>query len=220
MGRYAQGANGYYVDTGEEARLDEILELAEALHDVAFVDLARTYVTFLISHWYKQGVDFGATVRTLRAMKEKTWLWNQGGMSIYRVVIDGLLDHIHSAGAYDWITLLEFAKSALEWTEADEEQLSAGLEYYRSDGVVDDRDSCTDVSDLEELRGSLKDLNDRFGVDFTQTIMLIESDMAEREDRTRDDDDEGGGFSSGFNSSQADPMTEDDVREMFKTLRE
>lgn len=215
-----KGRRGYYVDTGEEARLDEILELAEALHDATFVDLARTYVNFLISHWYKQGVDIGATVRTLRAMKEKAWLWSQGGRSIYRFVIDGLLEHIHSAGAYDWITLLEFTNSAPEWTEADEEQLSAGLEYYRRDGVDEDRDNCSDVSDLEELRRSLMDLNDRFGVDFRQTITLIESDIAEREEHTRDDDDEGGGFSSGFNSSLADPMTEDDVREMFKTLRE
>lgn len=215
-----RGRRGYYVDTGEEARLDEILELAEALHDVTFVNVARTYAAFLVSHWDKHSIDIGTTVRTLRAMREKAWFWIQGGLSIYRVVIDGLLGHIHSAGAQEWIVLLEFPDNAPEWTEGDEEQLSAGLEWYRRHGVDYDRDSCSDVSDLEELRGSLKELNERFGIDFEGTIASIESDIAEHEERTRDDDGEGGGFSRGSNSSPADPVTEDDVREMFKTLRE
>lgn len=73
-----KGRRGYYVDTGEEARLNEIMELAEALHDLTFVVLARTYVTFLITHWDKKGIDIGATVRTLLAMKEKTWFWSEG----------------------------------------------------------------------------------------------------------------------------------------------
>ena len=62
--------------------------------------------------------------------------------------------------------------------------------------------------------------NERFGVDFARTITSIESDIAEREERTRDDDDEGGGFSRGSDPSPANLVTEDDVREMFKTLRE
>lgn len=214
------GRRGYYVDTGEEARLDEIVEIAEVLHDLTFVALARIYVTFLIAHWDGGDIDIGATVRTLRAMKEKTWFWNQGGRSIYRVGVDGLLAHLSAAGAQDWITLLDFPRNAPEWTETDEKQLSAGLEHYRCHGVEYEWDSCSDVSDLDELRGALVGLNERFGVDFALTIALIESDIAEREERGRDDDDEGGGFSRGSNPSLADPITEDDVREMFKTLRE
>jgi hypothetical protein len=214
------GKRGYYADTSEEARLGEILEFAEAFHDLTFVDVARTYTAFLVSHWEKHSIDIGATVRTLRVMTEKAWFWTQGGRSIYRVVIDGLLDNINSAGAQDWVTLHEFTNNAPEWTEANKEQLSAGLEYYRHHGVDYDRDNCSDVSELEELHGALKELNERFGVDFTRTIASVESDIAEREERTRDDDDEGGGFSRGFEPSLADSVTEEDVREMFKTLRE
>ena len=83
-----------------------------------------------------------------------------------------------------------------------------------------DRHSCADGSDLEELCGSLKELNERFGVDLARTIASIESDIADREERTRDNDDEGGGFSHGYDPSPADSVTEEDVREMFKTLRE
>lgn len=215
-----KGRRGHYVDTREESRLDKIMELAEALHDLTIADLARTYATFLVSRWGKHSIDIGATVRILRTMKEKAWFWMQGGRSIYRVVIDGLLDHIDAARAHDWITLLEFPDNAPEWTEADQEELSAGIECYRRDGVDYDRDSCSEVSDLEELRGSLKELNERFGVDFARTITSIESDIAEREERSRDDDDAGGGFSRGSDPSPATLVTEDDVREMFKTLRE
>ena len=109
-----KGRRGYYVDTGEESRLDEIMELAEALHDLTFVDVACTYAAFLVSDRGKHSIDIGATVRTLRAMKEKAWFWIQGGRSIYRVVVDGLLDHIDAAGAQDWITLLGFPDNAPE----------------------------------------------------------------------------------------------------------
>ncbi len=182
------------------------------------MDVARTYTAFLVSHWEKHSIDIGATARTLLVMKEKAWVWIQGGRSIYREVIDRLLDHINSAGAQDWIALLEFSDNAPEWTEANEKQRSAGLEYYRRHGVDYDRDGCSDVSDLEELRGSLNELHERFGVDFGQTIASIESDIAEREESARDDDVEGGGFSRGSDPSPADIVTEDDVREMFKTL--
>ncbi len=214
-----KGRMGYYVDMSEELRLNKIIELAEALHDLTFVDLARTYAAFLVSHWEKDSIDIGTTIQTLCAMEERAWFWNQGGSSIYRLVIDGLLRNMHSVGAQDWITLLEFAESAPEWTEADEEQLNAGLEYYRRHGVDYDRDNCTDVSDLEELNGALEEINERFGVDFARTIALIESDIAEREEHARYDDDEEGGFSRGSNLSLDETVTEEDVREMFKTLR-
>jgi hypothetical protein len=214
-----KGQRGYKVDTGEEARLDGIMELAEALHDLTFVDLARTYAAFLVSHWDKQGIDIGAAVRTLRAMKVNTWFWNNTGRSIYRVLIDGLLSHIGMAQAPDWITLLEFPVDALEWTEIDKDRLGAGLDYYRCHGVSCDRDSRSDVSDLDELRGALKDLHERFGVDFAQIIASIETDLTERT-RADDDDDERDGCSHEYSPSPADPVTEDDVREMFKTLKE
>lgn len=214
-----KGQRGYIVDTGEEARLDGIMELAEALHDLTFVDLARTYAAFLVSHWDKQGIDIGAAVRTLRAMKVNTWFWNNTGRSIYRVLIDGLLSHIGMAQAPDWITLLEFPVDALEWTEIDKDRLGAGLDYYRCHGVSCDRDSRSDVSDLDELRGALKDLHERFGVDFAQIIASIETDLTERT-RADDDDDERDGCSHEYSPSPADPVTEDDVREMFKTLKE
>lgn len=213
-----KGQRGYIVDTGKEARLDGIMELAEALHDSTFVDLARTYAAFLVSHWDKQGIDIGATVRTLRAMKENSWCWDRGMGAVYRVVIDGLLDRIGAATAQDWITLLEFPSDAPEWTESDQDRLGAGLDYYRRHGVACDRDNRSDVSDLDELRGALKDLHERFDVDFAQIIASIETDMAER--IRADDDDEGDGFSHGYNPSLVDPVTEDDVREMFKTLKE
>lgn len=214
------GRRGYYVDMGEEARLDTIIEVAEALHDLTFVDLAHTYVTFLISQWGKQGIDIGAVVRTLRAMKESSWFWNQGGRSIYRIIVDGMLARMSSAGAEDWITLLEFPANAPEWTETDETQLKVGLEKYRCHGVHSDRDNCSDVSDLDQLRLALMDLTERFGIDFKLILASIESDIAEREEFTPDDRDEEVEFSRGFDPSSADSVTEEDVREMFKTLRE
>lgn len=215
-----KGLVGHFVDVGEEARLNEIIELAEALHDVTFVDVVRIYAAFLVSHWEKQNIDISATVRMLISMKERPWYWDQGGRQIYRLVIDGLFDHIGVAEAHDWIALLGFRDKAPEWSEADAERLGAGLEYYRCKGVDNDRDSCSDVDELIELHGSLKELKTSFGVDFSRTFASIESDIAEWDEGASDDDDEGGGFSRLSSTLSDELVTEDDVREMFKTLRE
>jgi len=215
-----QGTFGYYADTSEETRLDEILEFAEALHDESFVDLAGKYTTFLVSHWGNHGVEFDNIVGTLRKMKEKTWLWLHGGSLIYRAVLDGLLAQVHRAIAQEWITLLELPITAPDWTESDQNKLNDGLIWYRHRGVDDDRNSCSDIDELEALRGSLEELGERFGIDFTGTIASIESEISEHEERSHDDGGEGGGFSRGSLASPADFITEDDVKEMFKTLRE
>jgi len=214
----AEGRRGYYVDTGVEARLVDILKFAEGLHNSAFVDMARTYSVFLVTHWRKCGIDFSTTVDALFAMKQNVWFWVQGGRSIYRVVIEGLLEHINSAGAQDWAKLLDLPIKAPEWSEVDEERLDAGFEYFLRDGVNDERDMCDDVSDLESLIDALKELNERFGVDFGQVIESIESKIAFHEERTRYDDSGGGGFSGAPDPKVDNSVTEDDVREMFRTL--
>jgi hypothetical protein len=222
--RRAMGSMGFpirhYVDMYEENRLDTICALAEEFRNVAFVDLAITYAEFLVSHWRKNNIDFGGAIRVLNAVKERSWLWRQGGNSVYRVVLDGLLDHLDEAWARDWATVLEFKSATLEWSDMDELKLTDGIELYRLQGVDHDRDNCSDVAELEDLRGSLLELEERFGIDFAVTIESIELDIAEREENAPFDDGEGGGFARRSDPLPTDYVTEGEVREMFKTLRE
>jgi hypothetical protein len=75
------------------------------------------------------------------------------------------------------------------------------------------------VDELYGLSGTLNDLSERFGVDFALTIASIESDIAEHEEFASYNNDERGGYSHGSNTLPDDLITEDDVRQMFKTLR-
>ncbi|WP_416739235.1 restriction endonuclease [Pseudomonas sp. NFX71] len=209
-----------YVDTYEDARLDTIGAFAEEFKDLTFVDLAITYAEFLVSHWRKNIIDFEITARILNAMKARNWYWGKGGNSVYRIVLDGLLNHLDEASAWEWATILEFKKMASEWSNLDESRLLIGLEIYRLQGFDSDRENCSSVDELEDLRSALIELKESYGVDLEVSIEAIESDIAEREKDAPFDDGEGGGFARRTDPLPSNYVTESDVREMFKTLRE
>ncbi|MFT3803642.1 MAG: restriction endonuclease [Burkholderiaceae bacterium] len=214
----AKGTFGYSIDTGEEARLTKLIEICEALQDQGLLRLCEEYGTHLVDHWGTRKIDFRDTLNALEAMKEHAWYLSQGGKSIHRTVLDGLLGHLEMASAFDWLALLQFPDSALEWSDRDEQQLSEALTHYRSEGVRYDIDNCTDTSELNDLRTSLTELAQQYDLDFARTIASIDEKISEREER--EPEYEGSGYSRSAAVGQAEVVTEDEVREMFKTLRE
>jgi len=214
----AKGTFGYSIDTGEEARLTKLIEICDALQDQGLMRLCEEYGTHLVDRLGKRSIDFRDTLNALGAMKERAWYLSQGGKTIYRAVLDGLLGHLEMASAFDWLALLQFPDSALEWSDRDEQQLSEALTHYRSAGVRFDIDNCTDTDELNDLRTSLTELAQQYGLDFARTIASIDETISEREER--EPEYEGGGYSRSATAGQAEVVTEDEVREMFKTLRE
>jgi division protein CdvB (Snf7/Vps24/ESCRT-III family) len=114
--------------------------------------------------------------------------------------------------------VLKFPDSALEWLETDEAKLSEALDHYRHEGVREDFDNCSDAGELNELRTSLSELTQQYGVDFSGMLSSIDEAIAERNER--EPEYEGGGSSWNPPAERADVVTEDEVREMFRTLRE
>lgn len=214
-----QGRRGYLVDASEGRRLDKTVDWSETLKEQAFVELAGAFAKALLEYWDSKTVEFRTAIEALGTMKKSTWFMDHGGEEIYRAVLDGLLSHINEAWSNDWRDLLELPEKAVRWTDSDERLLTAGLAHYRQQGVDEERDNCGDVSEMNELKGSLQELEDKYGLGFGPTILAIEFDIEERDDGQRDDDGEGGGFSHRSGAPEVDLMTDDDVREMFQTLR-
>jgi len=220
--RWAQtrhGRLGYFFDTEEEWRLGNIVEWAEALKDETFVDLARAYSAFLLKRWHVQSLNFLAATVVLETIKESTWFLAHGGTKHYRTILDGVLSHVDEAWAEDWIYLLELPSHNLVWTKSDGDFLSAALHEYRHTGVNDERYNCSDIGALNELRATLNVLDEKFNVGFSSTIALIDAEIEEHEECAPYDG-EGGGFSRTSPHEQLDPVSEEDVREMFNTLRD
>lgn len=213
-----KGTFGYSIDAGKEACLTKLVEICDALQDSAFVQLCEDYGAHLVDHWKKHSVDFQAAVNALESMKERAWYLGQGGKAIYRTVLNGLLRELEMASAHDWMTLLQLPDAAVAWSEQDEQQLRKALARYQSEGVRDDIYHCSDSDQLHDLRTSLSELAQHHGLDFKLTIASIEEKIGEYEGR--EPEYEGGGYSKSVVADQADVVTEDQVREMFKTLCE
>lgn len=205
-------------ESGIEWRLDSVVEWCEAFEEEAFVDLARTFAEALLEHWKSNSVEFGSMTTVLSTMKDASWFLEHGGMAIYRLVLDGLLMRVNEAWSTDWTYLLELPELAIEWTNADEKLLSDGLTYYLATGIGYERDDCSDVSSLNELADSLRTLESKYSLGLGHTIEAIEVEIEEREDRLRHEDEDGGGYSRGSTPALVDPTTDEDVREMFRTL--
>jgi len=212
-----RGIVGQPVDAGEEDRLAKLVEVCDVLRSGTFVQLCEQYAAHLVARWEGHSFHISAALRALDAMKGRDWYLRNGGKAVFRVVLNALLTQLAFAGAHDWLTLLKFPDSALEWLETDEAKLSEALDHYRREGVREDFDNCSDADDLNELRISLSELTQEYGLDFSLMLSSIDEAIAERNER--EPEYEGGGSSGTPPAERVEVVTEDEVREMFRTLR-
>jgi hypothetical protein len=75
------------------------------------------------------------------------------------------------------------------------------------------------LDELTGLRVSLDQLRNEYGLDLEYQIERLDEDIAEREEGRRDLD-EGSGYGRDRTIVRREIVTDDEVREMFRTLRE
>ena len=103
-------------------------------------------------------------LRLLEAIAENYWLVDHGGREIYRRLLTGVLEALDYARAEDWLDILAFPTKAIEWSDADAEQLQTALRRYKQKGARDERYDCTTVDELTGLRESLSKLCTEYGL--------------------------------------------------------
>lgn len=214
-----RGTIGSYVDVREEDRLGTLFDIVEVSQSAEFLSLSATYADWLIARWNRHNIDFQAILRTLEGVGEGGWLLQFGGRQIYRKVLNALLGHLGQANADDWSDLLRLPRMAPEWLANDQHRLESALEHYQNVGVREERDNCSNTSDLEELRRGLEDLSKEHGMDFTSEINRIDIEIAEREEHESRSEYETSGYSGRSSSDRTETVTEDEVRDMFRTLK-
>lgn len=210
---------GYPIDMSYEGKLGFLAETAAVHKSTQLAAMASQLTETFVSGWEHQVVDFGPVLRLLAVIAENRWFLDHGGRKVYQRLLKGVLDALAFARADDWLDLLAFPAKAFEWSDADENQLAMALRLYEHKGARDERYDCTTVDELMGLRESLDKLRNEYGLDLKYQIERLDEDIAEREEGSRNLE-EGSGYSRDRTPVRHDLVTDDEVREMFRTLRE
>lgn len=210
---------GYPIDTSYEGRVGFLAEVASVHESSKLAEIAFQLTDTLIGGWEKEVVGFGPVLRLLVKIAENRWFLDHGGLEVYQRLLKGVLDALGFARADDWLEILAFPSKALEWSDIDEQQLTMGVRQYEQEGARDERYDCTTLDELAGLRESLDKLRKEYGLALDRQINLLDEDIAEREEESQDLE-EGSGYGRGRIPIEHDLVTDDEVREMFSTLRE
>ncbi len=210
---------GYPIDMSYEGKVGFLAKIAAVHNSTQLAAMASQLAGKLVREWEQQGVDFGPVLRLLAAIAENRWFLDHGGHEVYRRLLTGVVDALDYARADDWLDLLAFPAKAFEWSDADEKQLETALRHYVQNGARDERFDCTTVDELTGLRESLDRLSTEYGLDLEYEIRRLDEDIAEREEGSRNHE-EGSGHWRDRIPVRQDLVTDDQVREMFWTLRE
>lgn len=209
---------GFYIDTSTEGRIGFLIEVATAYQLTRFAELSVLAAEGLAANWYREFPEFGAASRLMEKIGENTWFLSHGGREAYRTLVDSMLNELNRATSSDWLAIIEFPNNALDWTEADEEHFRKTLKAYCQSGVDDEISDCTTLDEKSELKGSLEELVKKHGLSLEDAIWKLEEGIAEREE-DKDYDDERS-FGGGSSITREEVMTDDDVSQMFSTLRD
>ena len=129
------------------------------------------------------------------------------------------MNQLDYAAADDWLSMIEFPDNALDWTKADEKRFREALNSYCASGVDDEMsDSIFDRDRLSTLRDSLDELVNKHGLDLEYALGRVEEELAEL-DETQESNAERN-FAGGRSLRHEEAMPDEDVAEMFNTLRE
>lgn len=210
---------GYPIDLGHEGRVGFLAEMATVHRSNQLATMASQLADTLLGEWKRRIVDFGPVLRLLATIAKNRWFLDQGGREVYYGLLKGVLDALAFARADDWFELLAFPAKALEWSGAYEDQLKMALREYEQNGARDERHDYTTVDELIGLRESLGKLRDQYGLDLEYEIEMLDEDIAEREQESRNPE-EGSGDWQDRTPVRHDLVTDDEVCQMFRTLRE
>jgi hypothetical protein len=202
---------------GDYARIGFLVEIADSQQSTLMSALATKAATDLVASWNHNVPEFSFVIGLLQQLRERVWFLSRGGREMYRSLLNGMLEQVVFASAYEWLEILAFPDGALDWTDEDEQSVSSALKRYREDGIDQERSECTTLDELMGLRESLDELSKKYGLDFASTIRSLDEDIAERDD-SREYEGEEYSYRGGSGGTYQEAVSDEDVAEMFNTL--
>jgi hypothetical protein len=216
---------GHHVDMGVEHRIRFLIEVATARQSTWAAQLAVVASERLAASWDHHVPEFGAVCHLLETIVESPWFLSHGGRETYRKLLDPLMSNLEFANAADWLAMIELPNTALDWTESNEDHFRNTLNAFCSSGINDEISGCTTLGEMEDLKVSLENPLNTYGIGLERAISKLEKEIKERLENGEGE--EPGLANTGHQPSShegrsiasLEMISDDDVSQMFSTLR-
>lgn len=212
-GRY----QGTYFDTTPEGRLRTLIQWADASESEALLEVINLAHENLANEWKQFSVNIVRVIGILEELERRRWVYGKTGAALHRTLLDKVLSSLNHASHYEWKTLMSFQGKSKLWTGQDTDAFKDALHVYRSQGVLKELQGCDDLSQLEHMKGSLKDMQKEHRISFRSVLKKIDAGISAM--GFDPDDDTSETYSSVRSPNQKhEPDNEDEVRRLFESL--
>jgi len=209
---------GYYIDMSLEARISFLIQIAEARQSEELAAIACAAAERLTADLEHSVPEFRAVVDLLEQIHDSPWVFARGGHDMYVSLLGSVLKWLKFAQADDWLNILPFSNRMLLPGGSEEEGISSALRWYCSHGADEEREQCTTIDELYDLKESLGTLSGEFGLDLSRATRSLDDYIDERDQRY--DDDDRNGYNGPATRPQQEFVSDEDIAQMFGSLRE
>jgi hypothetical protein len=155
-------------------------------------------------------------LEVLRTLETSAWVYANGGAALHAEIMDVVLDMLGQARTYDWRSVFDYRATTSGWTAKSEARFATEYQNYRRKGVFDEVEDCSELSDLESMRDTLRDIQKSHKQVFKNVIKRLNVAI----EKTRKSMDEGvdDNYQPVSQSRQAAPDDIDAVHRLFDSL--
>lgn len=209
------------IDATNEDRLLFLAQLAEGEKSLVTITVFQSMVENLFNRMddsYYISIYF--TCRLLEDVVECKWFLENIGIDIKDGIAQKLVLSAENADASNWSELLELVEKNECFDNGQKLKIKCHFEYYKNFGIRDDVGGAIELEDKESLLNDLEKLSEVSGHSFGEIIKLKEKIASM--DKVNDELTDGGAHYRIKSEAvrPKDELTEDQVREMFRTITE
>jgi hypothetical protein len=212
------GSRGIFVDTSRESRLKFLVEWSERCRSRALVEVLQAASHEFLTQWADlQLIDTTSAIHVIEALDEASWVQANTGAELRVALLDLVLQQLRFARVYDWDFMIGYRQKAPVWDQRHEQMLQSRLARYKADGIADEAAECTSLSDLEELRDGLMQIQSDRGIPLAAEISMVESRLNDYEEPKRSTSTyEDHAFPENYRPPEV--SNDDEIRNLFRTL--
>jgi hypothetical protein len=204
---------GTYLDDHPDNRLRTIIQWAEDTKSRELLSL----ISLAYDHLQKSlSIFIPGMLDVLRTLETSTWVYSNGGAELHAVIMNVVLERLDRARTYDWRSVFDYRATSSSWTADSEARFAGEYQDYRRKGVFDEVEDCNELSDLESMRDTLRDIQKSHKQVFKNVIKRL--NVAIEKTRKSMDEDVDDDYQPVAQSKQAAPDDMDAVRRLFGSL--
>jgi hypothetical protein len=206
---------GTHIDDAPHSRMCTVIEWAETTKSLDLLALTHVTQQFQEKYWKELIVFIPGILIVLRALETSPWVYKNGGDALHQTLIATVLENLWRARTYDWRSILDYRATSARWTAENEAEFAPVFQAYRKQGVFDEFEDCNELSDLESMVDSLRDIQKSHRQVFKRVIRKIRVAIEERKKEMEYEDDD---YQPVSETKKAVPENPDDVRRLFGSL--